>query len=99
MHYTDKNFSGAALAFENALKSQPDYANAQYFLGLSYAELRRRDDAIAQFEALVAANPDNVEISLILNNLKSGRSPFSDALPPITPAPEKRPSLPITNSR
>jgi hypothetical protein len=52
-------------------------------------------EARAQFEELAKTNPDNQEIKLILDNLRAGRSPFENAAPPITPAPEKRSTLPL----
>jgi TolA-binding protein len=73
----------------------PDYANARYFLGLAYDRLNRESDAIAQFEAIQKTNPDNAEVNLILSNLKSGRSAFANAKPPIDDKPEKRAEPPI----
>ena len=73
----------------------PGYANARYFLGLSYEKLGRVKDAISQFTELKITNPDNKEVSLILSNLKAGRAPFANATPPIDNKPEKRSSLPI----
>jgi tetratricopeptide (TPR) repeat protein len=95
LYYTDKQYGLAAEGLEKALKLQGDYANAQYFLGLAYAYQNRRTDAIAQFEKLKLSNPTNQEVSLILGNLKAGRSPFANAEPPVTSTPEKRSSLPL----
>ncbi|HSW57266.1 MAG TPA: tetratricopeptide repeat protein, partial [Dehalococcoidales bacterium] len=95
LKYNNWDFKGSASAFERAIELAPDYANAQYFLGLSYERLSKRADAITQFEKLVATNPDNAEVSLILGNLKTGKSPFTDAKPPIDSSPEKRAELPI----
>ncbi len=80
---------------ESALALQDNYANVQYFLGLSYVRLNRMEDAIKQFTRLAETNPENQEVAFILDNLKAGKSPFADAQPPVTPTPEKRPSLPI----
>jgi tetratricopeptide (TPR) repeat protein len=93
--YTSKDYSGAVQALEQAVKAQSDYANAKYFLGLSYARLNKSAEATSQFEDLATTNPDNQEIKLILNNLRAGRSPFADAIPPVTPTPEKRSALPL----
>jgi tetratricopeptide (TPR) repeat protein len=93
--YTDKDYVGAAEALDTAVRLQPDYANARYFLGLTYARLNKMAEARAQFEELAKTNPDNQEIKLILDNLRAGRSPFENAAPPITPAPEKRSTLPL----
>jgi len=99
LEYENKAYDAAAQAFAQALKLQPDYANAQYFLGLSDARLGRNGDAIAQFQNLALNNPDNQEVAFILSNLKEGKSPFADAQPPITPTPEKRPALPIKQKK
>jgi tetratricopeptide (TPR) repeat protein len=74
------------------------YANAKYFLGLSYERLGRREDAIKQFEGIKVTNPDNQEIELILSNLKAGKSPFTDARPPIDDQPERRSELPVRDA-
>ncbi len=95
LRYNDRDFRGAAGALERAVALNPVYANAKYFLGLSYERLGRDTDAIKQFQDLQATNPDNKEIDLILRNLRAGRAPFSDARPPLDEAPEKRPKLPV----
>lgn len=95
LEYNDKNYGGAVVSLEKALKLNGQYANAKYFLGLSYARVGRNAEAITQFEDLVKSNPDNVEVSFILNNLKEGKSPFSDVKPPIDNKPEKRKVLPV----
>lgn len=95
LQYENKSYAAAADAFAAAIKVQPDYANAQYFLGLSDARLGKNAEAIAQFQALDASNPGNQEVQFILANLESGKSPFADAPAPVATAPEKRSSLPI----
>jgi tetratricopeptide (TPR) repeat protein len=93
--YSDKDYTLAIQALEKAVQLNKDYANAQYFLGLSYARMGRNADAIAQFEQLAITNPDNQEVAFILTNLKEGKSPFADAQPPIDNKPEKRKTLPV----
>ncbi len=73
MRYDNKDFTGAAAAFEQAVALTPDYANAKYFLGLSYNQLNRKPQAIALFQDLVKTNPDNKEVALILTNLQAGK--------------------------
>ncbi|MEK7641784.1 MAG: tetratricopeptide repeat protein [Patescibacteria group bacterium] len=99
LQYTNKEYAAAAKSLETAVKLQPDYANAQYFLGLSYTRTGDITNAIAQFERLAATNPENEEVVLILANLKAGKSPFADARPPVTPTPEKRSSLPLNEKK
>lgn len=95
LKYNSDDFRGSASAFEQALQLVPDYANAMYFLGLSYDRLGMDAEAISMFENLIQSNPGNQEITLILQNLKAGRNPFSGAQPPVDTPPESRPELPM----
>lgn len=99
LQYNNKDYAAAAKALETAIGLQSDYANAQYFLGLSYARLNDLAKATEQFSNLAVTNPENQEVAFILANLQSGKSPFADAKPPVTPAPEKRTSLPIKEKK
>lgn len=95
LKYNSKNFSGAVQAFEQAVVLVPDYANAKYFLGLSYAKLNKIPEAIAQFKDIEKSNPNNAEVVLILTNLRAGKDPFANAMPPVDSSPEKRSELPL----
>lgn len=97
LKYSDKekDYKGAAEAFEKALAINSSYSNARYFLGLSYYNLGKTDEAIKQFEAVQSLNPDNKEVELILKNLREGRAPFTNAAPPVDDKPEKRKNLPV----
>ena len=97
LKYSDKekNYKGAAEAFEKAVAISPSYSNARYFLGLSYYNLGKTIDAIRQFESVQSLNPDNKEVEFILKNLRDGRAPFANAAPPIDDKPEKRKNLPV----
>ncbi len=99
LQYVSKDYADAAATLAQAVKLQPDYANAQYFLGLSYAQLNRIPDASAQFERLAVSNPSNQEVAMILANLRAGKSPFAGATPPASTAPEKRSSPPIPEKK
>jgi tetratricopeptide (TPR) repeat protein len=95
LYYVAGNASNAALAFEQSIALVPEYANAKYFLGLSYAMLNRNEDAIKQFEDLTKTNPDNAEVKQILENLQAGKTPFEGAATPVTPKSQVRPPAPI----
>lgn len=95
LYYNDKNYQSAIDSLMKAVQLNDQYANARYFLGLSYARLGKNTEAIDQFEIIAKSNPDNEEVSLILTNLKTGKSVFTGAQPPIDTTPEKRKSLPI----
>ena len=96
LQYNDKNYSKAVEALEKAIQIFPQYANAKYFLGLSYSRIGQNENAIKQFEDLAKTNPDNKEVAFILSNLKAGKSPFAEVQPPIDNKPEKRRTLPVT---
>jgi len=98
LKYNENDWAGAARAFERAVSLNANYSNARYFLGLAYDKLGRDKEAVAQFEELVKTNPSNEEVALVLKNLKSGRSPFVNAEPPVDSKPEKRQMLPVKES-
>ncbi|MES3030811.1 MAG: tetratricopeptide repeat protein [Patescibacteria group bacterium] len=95
LYYNDKQYQEAGVSFSKAVELSPVYANARYFLGLTLARLGRNPEAIAQFEAVLETNPENQEVALIISNLKAGKSPFTDAKPPVDNTPEKRDTLPV----
>lgn len=68
---------GAAEALERAVALNDTYANARYFLGLTYEGLDRTAEAIEQFEGVQKFNPENEEVKIILDNLRSGNPPFA----------------------
>jgi tetratricopeptide (TPR) repeat protein len=78
------------LALERAVALNPVYANARYFLGLSYSKLGKVKEAITQFEQISATNPDNSEVKTILSNLRAGKAPL-----PSNDQPEKGKTPPV----
>ena len=78
------------------MRLNPVYANAKYFLGLTYEKLNRDNDAIKQFTEIKETNPDNKEIDLILSNIRAGKSPFADAA---DSEPEKRTTPPVEEDK
>ncbi len=94
LHYSTKNFRAAAQAFERAVAIQENYSNARYFLGLSYYELKRPVEALAQFMRVAELNPTNAEVAKIVSNLSAGKAPLADLKPPVS-TPEKRGNLPV----
>jgi tetratricopeptide (TPR) repeat protein len=92
LKYNLKDYIGAINSLEHAIYMAPDYANAKYFLGLSYEARGDHDKAIKEFEDLKASNPDNKDVETILSNLISGKSLFANA---VDKKPEKGKSLPV----
>ncbi len=81
LDYAKKDYTSAVAEFEGAVILNPVYADAKYFLGLSYYKVGRRQDAITQFTDVQSLNPGNKDVESILTNLKSSRDPFA---PPYT---------------
>lgn len=80
LRYKNGDYDGALLALERAIALNSVYANARYFLGLSYDRVGRRGDAIVQFEDIEKLNPGNKEVKNILENLRADRGPFNNAI-------------------
>ena len=95
LYYSSGDIASAVPPLEEAVKRQADYANAKYFLGLSYAAQNRAQDSLQQFLDLETSNPDNQEVKLIIGNLRAGRPPFTNAQPPVTNKPQDRTTAPI----
>jgi tetratricopeptide (TPR) repeat protein len=94
LEYNNADYGAAASALEKAIAVQPDYSNARYFLGLSYARLGRTKDALTQFSRLSADNPDNQSVVSVITTLQSGKSLFTPASAPAAAA-AKAPKLPL----
>lgn len=86
LYYLQSDQQAALAEFESAVALNPAYADAKYFLGLSYARLGRRDDAIQQFVGVQTLNPENKEVAAIIENIKTGKEPFAGSVAaPTTP--------------
>ena len=92
LKYNSKDFAGAILSLEKATTMTPDYANAKYFLGLSYEAVGEHDKAIAEFSQLKVTNPDSKEVDAMLTALTSGKPIFGNTK---DIKPEKGKTLPI----
>lgn len=79
LKYNTSDYKGAIEALEQAVRLNGSYANARYFLGLSYDRVGRTTDAVAQFEEIQKTNSGNQEVVDIIENLKAGKAPFPDS--------------------
>lgn len=93
LKYQAGDYRGAVTALEQAINLDPTYANARYFLGLTYDQLNRSTEALEQFEIILTTN-DLLEIRQIIANLKAGRAALIDTEPPL---PEDRAELPVAD--
>lgn len=81
LHYGSNDFGRAAQALERAILINDQYANARYFLGLSYWRLGNIAGAISEFERVRETNPENEEVISIIANLSAGLDPFDSPTP------------------
>ncbi len=63
---------GAIEAFEAAVTLDNNYANARYFLALSYLDDGRPDDALTQLRVVEATNQDNRELKNLIAQIEEG---------------------------
>ena len=84
LHLQNENYESGALAFETALGIVPDFANAAFFLAQAYTFLGETDAARQLLEQLRERNPDQVQLTELINALNEGSNPFipEDVLPP-----------------
>jgi tetratricopeptide (TPR) repeat protein len=82
LYYSIKDYQSSMLAFERAVTLSSDYASARYFLGLSYFQVGKKAESLAQFREIQKTNPDNAEVKSIIANLEAGKSPFSGTAAP-----------------
>ncbi len=94
LEYNNAAYSDAVAALEKAVALESDYANARYFLALSYARLGRTADALTQFNQLAVSNPGNQTVQSAITALKSGKSIFAPATASAAAA-AKNPQLPL----
>ncbi len=73
LHYSSATYKEAAGNFEAAVYLNPVYADAKYFLGLSYAKLGLKEQAVAQFTEVLTLNPESKDVAKIIANIKAGR--------------------------
>lgn len=72
-----QRYDAAKTSFEQALAINPEYANASFFLGQAYVFLNRPADALVQFNALKALNPDNATLTDVIRAVEAGGNPFN----------------------
>lgn len=96
LKYNIGDFTGAVQSLEKAVSLAPDYANAKYFLGLSYEITKQHDKAIKEFQDLAKSNPDSQDVKSILDNLINNKPIFTSPAPE---KPEKSKNLPLKENQ
>ena len=69
---TVQDIKGAIAAFEAAVVLDNNYANARYFLALSYLDDGRPEDALAQLKIVEQSNQDNLELKNLITQIEDG---------------------------
>ncbi len=77
IYYNLEDYSLAKRHFGSIVDTVPDFADARYYLGLSYAFEGDYNKALIEFQVLDNLNPDNSTIERIIENLKEENNPFS----------------------
>ena len=52
------NYMGAYLRAKDAVKTQPDYAEGHFALGEAAKRLKKKDEAVTEFQAYLKLSPD-----------------------------------------
>ncbi len=69
--------AGAIAALSTAVKLNPEYANAHYFLAIAYATTAQYEASIASLETVAALSPENAEaVAGFITTLRTNRNPF-----------------------
>lgn len=95
LYYSEESFVNAARSLERAVSIDGDYANARYFLALSYWKLGDDAKALEQFRKVQETNTENAELVKIIENLEAGKDPFAHLNE--DPRIENRAGLPISD--
>lgn len=94
LQFNNSDFAGAITSLQKSLSLSPQYANAKYFLGLSYEATGSHDKAIAEFKDLQKTNPDNAQVNTVLQDLLAGKPIFTNTSAK-SPSTATKGSLPV----
>lgn len=97
-YYDNASYSNAASAFVTALNLNSQFANAQYFLALSFDKLGRHDDALKILEFLKQNNPSSTDLDKVIANIKAGL-PAVSSTATSTPTPGQTSTSTIGNTK
>lgn len=77
LYYNDEDFDNAISSFLDALSLNKEYANARYFLALSYNKKDENKKALEQLKIVAKTNDDNENLKKMIENLENGKDIFS----------------------
>jgi tetratricopeptide (TPR) repeat protein len=79
--YNSKNYEKAATGFNEIVKADPQNASAYYYLGKSYKELKKDNEAIGALKEAVRIKPDHADANFALGNIYYGQKNYETSLP------------------
>ncbi len=83
------NVSGAVAALQGAVKVNPQYANAHFFLAVAYAAGKDYKDAITELQTVASLSADNAAaVASDIAQLEAGKNPFPATTLSETPVAE-----------
>lgn len=68
----NKDYGAASQAFGEAIKLDPSYANARYFLALTLLDQDKKTEALEQLYKVRETNSDNATVSELIRQVESG---------------------------
>src|ERR1700691_56501 len=97
-YFEKGQYSEAEIEFVNAIKIDPNYAQAHHRLAESFLKLQRADGAVEEFARTVQLQPQNYEARLELANLLILGHDFPEAQEQVNRLLKERPSDPAVHS-
>src|SRR5262249_15855838 len=79
-HLDEKQFDKAVDSYKQAIRLNPDLADAQFGLGTAYASMDRISDALEPLRTAVRLAPDNARAHLNLGRVLAQLRHFDEAL-------------------
>lgn len=67
--YEKGQYADALESFKAAILLKPGYADAHYYLGVTYDALEKRDEAVKSFQETIRLNPNHVDARIMLGVL------------------------------
>ncbi len=89
LQFSDRRYADAATNLEKAIALNRQYANARYYLALTYSEQNRAGDARTELNTLLETNPGNELVIELLARLDRGERLVSNADAPSQAVPEE----------
>jgi tetratricopeptide (TPR) repeat protein len=70
---TKKDLTDATLAFQEAIRLDNNYANARYFLALTYLDMNKKDEALSELKIIETTNSENHQLKDLISSIETGK--------------------------